>query len=60
MKVIQHGKKYKDPKKTRKGKCYSCGCRVEVSPKEIKHTVDSRDGDFDWVWCPECRFTIYF
>lgn len=60
MKVIKHGKEYKDPVKTRKGRCASCKCQVEVTPKEIKHVSDSRDGDYDYVYCPECGFMIYF
>jgi len=59
MKIVKHGKRYDDGAPF-KGKCDMCGCVVEVTRKEIKHSSDQRDGDYYYVTCPECSHHIYF
>ncbi len=59
MKIIKHGKTFDTGRKF-KGTCDYCGCVVECVKKEIKMTMDQRDGDYYWVKCPECSHHIYF
>jgi len=59
MKILKHGKKFNDRRKF-KGSCDVCGCVVECAKREIKMTMDQRDGDYWWVLCPECSHHIYF
>lgn len=51
MRRVKAGKKEKETKID----CDECGAVFMVTKKDLDFVPDSRDGDFYWFRCPDCK-----
>lgn len=54
MKVIKHGKAYRNPNAKFEVICPICDCQFEYADNEVRFE-NIKGQTFDFIYCPECH-----